>query len=170
MTFRRSLLISAFTLSALVVPASAESNSTTPTTPTTPPTFTRTYFFPAVGLASTETARISAVNIAATSPKGPKASCGGTISFTDDTGAAIGKPTSFTNLGTGQIATGDLVGSGARAEIQGSVQVTITLGPTATPCSLLLTLETFDTTSGVTHAVVTAAVPQAEPPAFGFTR
>jgi hypothetical protein len=110
------------------------------------------------------------VNIAATSPKGTKASCGGTISFTDATGAAIGRPTTFTNLGTGQIANGDLVGTGARAEIQGSVQVTITLGSAATPCSLLLTLETFDTASGATHAVVTAAVAEAEPFGFGFNR
>ena len=167
MTFCRSLWISAITLSALLVPASAQSNFTTPTTP---PTFTRTYYFPAVGLASTETARISAVNIAATSPNGTKASCGGSISFTDATGAAIGKPTAFTGLGTGQITSGDLVGSGARAEIQGSVQVTITLGSAATPCSLLLTLETFDTSTGVTHAVVTATVAEAEPFAFGLSR
>ena len=167
MTICRSLLISAVALSAFVVPASAESS---PTAPTTPPTFTRTYYFPPVGLAATETARISAVNIAPTSAKGTKASCGGTISFTDATGAAIGKSTAITNLGTGEIQSGDLVGSGARAEVQGSVQVTITLGPTATPCSLLLTLETFDTASGATHAVVTAAVAGAEPFGFGLNR
>jgi len=165
--FHRSLCISAAAMGMLIVPAFAGSS----TTPTNPPqhTVTRTYYFPAVGVASSETLRISAVNIAGSTPKGTKASCSGSMSFTDATGAPTGKTTTFTNLGTGQIASGDLAGSGPRAEVQGSVQVTITLGSSA-PCSLLLTLESFDTATGVTHAVVTTAVAQAEATAFEESR
>ena len=162
MSFRSNLWISAVAAGALIVPASAQ-NFEPEVQSTTPPTLTRTYMFPATGLAPTETARIAVVNIAPTSSKGTKASCTGSIQFHDATGAVIpAATTAFTNIGTGQIAKGDLPGipSGpVRAEVQGSVQLTVTPSAAA-PCSLLITLEIFDTNTGVTHAVVTSATEQ----------
>lgn len=157
----KSLWTSALALGALVIPATAADNATPPTTPTPPPTITRTFLFPAAGLAASEMARVSVVNIAPASHTGTKASCTGEIGFTDATGAAVGKGTAFTNVGTSQIATGDLDGStltgSARNEFQGSVKLTINLGAGA-PCSLLMTLEIFDKATAVTHSIVTAAV------------
>lgn len=172
MSFRSNLWISAVALGTLTVPVFAADTPAPPTPPVTPPTFTRTFSFPAVGLASSESARVAAVNIAPASHKGTAASCSGNISFTDDKGTPAGKATAFTALGTGQIAHGDLPGStgaNVRNEFQGSVQVTIDPASGA-PCSLLLTLEVFDTTTGVTHGLVTSAIEapiNAEPAAFG---
>ena len=139
-------------------------SNNTPTTPppTTPPTFTRTFLFPAVGLAATESARIAVVNIAQTSHKGTAALCNGSISFTDALGKPVGAVSPFKDLPTGQIAHGDVLGfspsnSSVRNEYQGSVQVTVGPGASA-PCSLLLTLEVFDTQTGVTRGLITSAI------------
>ena len=138
-------------------------SNNTPTTPPTTPTFTRTFLFPAVGLAATESARIAAVNIAQTSHKGTAALCTGSISFTDALGKPVGAVSPFKDLPTGQIAHGDVSGfnpsnsSSVRNEYQGSVQVTVGPGASA-PCSLLLTLEVFDTQTGVTRGLITSAI------------
>ncbi len=159
MSLRNTLWIAALAVGATAIPVFAAGSTSAPGTPAT---FVRTYVFPATGFApGSETVRISVVNIAATSHNGTKASCSGNIGFQDATGTSLGT-TPFTNVGTGQIAVGDYaiqspVPLHGRSEIQGRVQVTLTAG-SAAPCSLLLTLEVFDTASGVTHGLVTTAI------------
>jgi hypothetical protein len=133
-----------------------------------PPTgITRNYLFAPIGLGSSETASITVVNTATASPYGgtigtPAAapSCTGTISFSNANGA-IGTPTSFT-LGSEQfktvtlpVASGGLTGN--RGEIQGKVSLTIST-PTVTPCSLMFSMETYDSGTGATHAVLSASL------------
>lgn len=121
---------------------------------TTPTSLTRTFNFPPVGLGSSETAQINVTNLAAASSGGTAASCTGSISFANATGAAIGTATPFT-VGTGQISSVSLpfakaTSSGSRVEIRGVVQLTVSTTAQA-PCSLEFSMETFDTISGVTH-------------------
>jgi hypothetical protein len=121
------------------------------------PAFTRNYSFPPVGLASSETAQLNVVNIATGSTATNEApACTGTITFANAGGKAIGTPTSFTTTGS-QISSTQLTFSqlqlastDTRGEFVASVQVTHTTPGTA-PCSLVFSLETFDTSSGVTH-------------------
>jgi hypothetical protein len=45
--------------------------------------------------------------------------------------------------------------TGTRTEIRGMITRTITVGPSsAAPCALSATLETYDTSTGVTHVYV----------------
>ena len=165
MSFRSILWISAVA-AGLSVPASA-GNSNTPNTLATPPApapIVRTFLFPATGFSiGTETVRITVVNIALAAHNGTKASCTGNIGFAGPDGKPLQDAIPFTATGTGAIATGDYAASGAvkllggRGELQGSVQVTIDPKSTA-PCSLLLTLEVFDSSTFVTHALVTTAI------------
>jgi len=119
-------------------------------------TFTRDSVFPPVGLATTETIQINVLNTA-TAPAGTTStapSCTGTITFSNATGATIGTATAFT-IASGQIFSAKLPYSSSgtstgRAEIVGAIQTTTTL-PSKTPCALTFSLETFDTSSGVTH-------------------
>jgi hypothetical protein len=119
--------------------------------------FTRDYNFPPVGLASTETAQINVVNIApmnATTNEAP--SCSGTVTFTNASGSVIGKPTSFTTTGS-QVTSVQLMFSqlqlastDVRGEFVSTVQLTRSVSATAS-CSLVFSLETFDSSTGVTH-------------------
>lgn len=119
--------------------------------------FTRDYNFPPVGLASTETAQINLVNIApiptTTTTEAP--ACTGTVTFTNASGAVIGKPTSFTTTGSQVISVQlmftqlQLASTDIRGEFVASVQLTHAVP--AAPCSLVFSLETFDTSTGVTH-------------------
>ena len=121
--------------------------------PSQPATFTRTTVFPPVGLAFSETARVNVANNAANPKSGNAASCSGTISFNNASGAAVGSPNKFT-VTSGQISSANLtaaelgVDNGSRSEFIASVQ--LTLAP-QTPCNLTISLETFDSTSAVTH-------------------
>ena len=56
---------------------------------TTTTSLTRTFNFPPVGIASSETAQINVTNLAPASSGGTAASCAGSVSFTNATGAAI---------------------------------------------------------------------------------
>ncbi len=123
-------------------------------TSTSTGTVTQTTNTPVVGLASSETAQINVVNAAAASSSGTAASCTGTISFLNASGTAIGTATSFT-VGSGVINSVSLpfakVGvTGTRTEIRGVITHTVTLN-SGVPCSLEATLETYDTSTGVTH-------------------
>jgi len=119
----------------------------------TPVSATRDLVFPPVGLAFTETAQINVANTSANPTTGTVASCTGTISFNTATGAAAETPVKFT-VTAGQIFSAELtaaklgVVNGQRSEFIGSVQVTLT---PKTPCTLSISLETFDSTSGATH-------------------
>lgn len=126
-----------------------------------PISVTRDYVFPPVGLGASETASITVMNAATTgSPGGASPalapSCTGTISFSNPNGE-IGMPTPFT-VGSEQFMTVTLPFASAgllanRGEIQGKVSLTISTSM-PTPCSLILSLETYDSTTGVTHAVL----------------
>jgi hypothetical protein len=157
MFFRRYLLISA----ALVCGTTSyiRAQQTAPI----PASFTRDYVFPPVGLGGSETASITVVNIATVlvaepglmQPTTPP-SCTGTISFFSANGA-IGTPASFT-VGEDQFKTVTLPFAsagltGTRGEIQGKVSLTST--PSApTRCSLTFSMETYDSTTGATHSVM----------------
>jgi hypothetical protein len=114
---------------------------------------TRDLVFPPVGLAFTETAQINVANTASNPTNGSAASCTGTISFNNATGASAQTPVKFT-VTAGQIFSTELtaaklgVVNGQRSEFIASVQLTLT---PKTPCTLSVSLETFDATSGATH-------------------
>jgi hypothetical protein len=159
-----SLMIS---LTGAVAVQSAVAQSASATTPTpTPISFTRSYAFPAVGLAGTETLQVNVVNMA-TVPTGSAvtASCAGTVSFANSSGAAIGTPAKFT-IGAGQIFSAPLPfgssGYSSRGEILATVQQTLAV-PSSSLCSLAISLEVFDNGTGVTHAILTAPAAVAEP-------
>src|SRR5712692_832107 len=142
--FHRRLLTFIAGASWAAVCALAQSSTTT----------TRDYHLPPFGLASTETARINLTNVATASSSGTAASCTGSVSFVSASGATIGASTSFT-IASGQTSSGSLpFGSSGlsapRGEIRAVVQVTRS-SSSPTPCSLLISLETFDTSGGVTH-------------------
>jgi hypothetical protein len=117
-----------------------------------PPTsFTRTMTFAPVGVATSETVQVNVSNSASNSSATP-ASCSGTITFTVP--AAKNQPAAvkFT-VSAGQLFSTDLawgsLGVSGRAEILASIQLTQSFG---TPCSLITSLETFDSSTGVTHS------------------
>jgi hypothetical protein len=119
-------------------------------TPTTSSTVTREFAFPAIGLGASETAQVNVINTAT----GSSASCTGTISFVSvpangAVGSAVGTSSDFTALAAGASFSGKLVGSGSRQEIRGVVTLTISSNA---PCSLAISMETYDSTLGVTHA------------------
>lgn len=122
---------------------------------TTTSTGTRTASFAPLGLGSTETAQINVVNTASNSSTGTAASCTGTISFLNATGATIGTATPFT-VASGAIFTARLPfassgGSGVRTVIRPSVSLTISTASPRPPCSLEISIETYETSSGATH-------------------
>lgn len=139
-------------VTALCMAASAFAQGSTGTTTTT-----LQYSFPPTGLALTETAQIDVSNLAANASNGTAASCTGSVSFVNSSGATIGTATTFT-VTSGQIASISLPFakasvSGSRTVIRGIVQHTVTRPATA-PCSLVFSLEVFDTSTGVTHLLL----------------
>ena len=163
----RNLLWISVAAMGLIVPASAENGKANPPAPVV-----RTFLFPATGFSVTsETVRVTVVNIAPAAHNGTQANCTGNILFNDSTGTALQPATPFTAKGTGAIATVDLVTPAAlkllpgRAETQAAVQLNIDPKSTA-PCSLLLTLEVYDNGTFATHGLVTTAIE--EPAAIGL--
>jgi hypothetical protein len=121
---------------------------------TTPTASTRTLDLPPFGLGSTETARVNLTNVANASSAGTAASCTGNVSFVNAAGTAIGTATPFT-LATGVTSSASLPFNssgltGVRGQLRAVVQVTRN-STTPTPCSLLISLETFETNTGATH-------------------
>jgi hypothetical protein len=113
---------------------------------------------PVVGLAGSETVQINVINTAAASPSGVAASCVGAITFYNSSGSAIGSATSF-SIGTGQVFSASTTsGKTTRVSVRGVVALTETLR-SGVPCALATNIETFDTTSGVTHLHVDSASP-----------
>ncbi len=140
----------ALTLLAAAAPAMWAQTSTSSTV-------TKTQDLPPIGLASSETVQINAVNAAAASSSGTAASCTGSISFLNSAGTVIGTAATYT-LGTNQLksvsAPYSSAGATGRTEVRGVVTQTVTTGSDV-PCQLLLSLETYDTSTGVTHVYVT---------------
>ena len=121
---------------------------------------TRDYNFPPVGLASTETAQVNLLNLAtaastATGTTAAAPACTGTITFANSSGKTIGSATSFTTTGSQIFSTeltfSQLAATGTRGEFTASVQLTSSATVARTPCSLDVSLEAFDTTTGATH-------------------
>jgi hypothetical protein len=126
----------------LAVTASAQTSTSSSTI---------THALSPIGLASTETLQINLLNTASASSSGTAASCTGTVSFANSTGTAIGSSTSFT-VSSGEVFSVALPFSKSGLTARGEIVPTITLSLTSgTPCALASSLETFDTTSGVTH-------------------
>ena len=128
---------------------------------TTTTSYTATQGFPPIGLASTETAQINAVNVAAASASGTAASCTGSLSFLSNTGTAIGSATTYT-LATNQIKSATLPfssvsASSGRTEIRPVVTQTGSV-PSDVPCQLQVSIETYDSTSGVTHLYISTTM------------
>jgi hypothetical protein len=121
--------------------------------------------FPPVGIASTESVQVILSNTATGSATAtpaaaaePAPSCSGSVAFYNANGTMIGSATSFT-LTSGQISQVSLPYASAsstsvREMIRAVVSLTTTF-PGGAPCSLSYSLATFDTATGVTHAVVT---------------
>jgi hypothetical protein len=141
--------------------------------PPTPAAGTRQFSFPPVGLAFVETMQINLFNQAASAPNGTAASCIGTVSFLDLNGKEIPKSGGNFTVATGDTQSITLLGTavntslGARAEIRAVVSLTIAHG---TPCSLVQSLETFDSSTGATHVYLTGPVTVGPIPASIFSR
>lgn len=120
-------------------------------------TITREYNFPPVGLASSETAQVNVVNVATlpTAVGATAPSCSGTVTFANASGKTVSSPASFTTTGSQifstQLTFSELGATGVRSEFLASVQLTSAALPATASCSLVLSLETFDTSTGVTH-------------------
>ena len=138
-------------------------------------TSTRTYRFQPIGLGATETAQLNVHNTAPwglgphilrqrarvhsgtiPAPGTTPLSCTGSVTFPGGSGAVIGAATPFT-LTAGQVFSAKLPfatsgGTGVRTIIVSEVSSKFTSG---TPCSLAVSLETYDTSSGATHVEVT---------------
>jgi hypothetical protein len=153
-----SLLIGAFILASSVSVVAAQGTGIVAT-------ISRDSVYPPVGFGSTETIQINVLNTATTPTNGTAASCTGSITFSSATGSIIGTATPFT-VGSGQVFSVKLAysstGATGRAEIVGSIQST-TMIPSKAPCSLVTSLETFDTSTGATHAFLANATANAVP-------
>ena len=139
----RTLLLTLFAFSASGVAAFCQTSTTTPSATNGP----RSVTLAPMGLAVSDTAQINVLNTASDSSTGTAASCTGTIAFVDTSGQAIGTASSFT-VTSGQTFSAKLAGGSSRQVIH--AVVTATLG-SDTPCQLYVAMETYDTSTGVTH-------------------
>jgi hypothetical protein len=142
----------------LAAALAALSQTAVPNTPTTQSTL------PPFGLAMSETAQVNIVATTVVTPVATSAtaaapSCSGTVTFYNAKGAVIGTATPF-SVASGQISSITLPGSSGpraviRAVITNSTPITVLGLP---PCDLAYSLETYDTTSGVTHFFVSGVL------------
>jgi hypothetical protein len=120
---------------------------------------------PPLGLAASETAQVNVVNTLLPPPNGGVAPfCSGTVVFYDSMGGVVGQIRPF-QLESAQMFLTPFEFASAGAAGQRTVvlaviylspfKVATAAGPAVTPCSIISSLETFDTVTGVTHAVVT---------------
>lgn len=123
--------------------------------------------FPPVGVALTETVQVNLWNQSANSSigLGGSAGCSGTVAFVNASGKTIiGSGGSFTGLVSGPIVSFALAGSnaGTGSGVRAEVRAVITLDQSvqlAAGCSLVESLETFETVSGETHVYLSQPVP-----------
>ena len=141
---------------------------------TTAAATTRSTALPPIGLGTTETARVNLTNVAVASQAGLAASCEGNVAFLNAAGATIGTATTFkiATLVTASVSLPFTAAglTGPRGVIRAVVTVNrpaTTSNSPAPPCSLLSSVETFDTVSGATHAYF---VDQVSAPSGGFGR
>jgi hypothetical protein len=156
---RNGFLATIFAAALIAAPAFGQS---------TPATYTRDYVFPPVSLANGETAQVNVANTAKTPANGTAASCKGSILFTNASGGPTGDPISF-NVAAGQIFSASFPNNAAgRTAILATVQQTLSVLPIQTvitnainpPCSLVLSLEIFSST---THVVLANSAAVAGP-------
>jgi hypothetical protein len=144
-------------LSLLITAGCAPAQVSLPVT-ISPSTTTTTSSLPPIGIAGTETAQLILANTATAASSVTTASCNGSVSFYNTSGTVIGTATSFTIAG-GQMSQVSLpyasTGSSAsRALVRAVISLTTTF-PSTNACTLSYSLSTFDTTSGVTHSLIT---------------
>jgi len=140
---------------------------------TTPTVVTRQASFAPVGVALTETMQVNLFNQASNSSNGTAASCTGSVSFVDASGKAISGAGGTFTVAAGVTQPISLMGNkansstttGSRAEIRAVVTLNIIHG---TPCSLVDTLELFDSTTGALHLFLNGGNSISVPLPFGF--
>jgi len=124
---------------------------------------------PPVGLAVSETAQVNVVNTALPPASGGAApNCNGTIAFYGGSGGGVVLQVAAFQVQSGQIFSAALPyastgATGGRTVIRIAITLTpfmipTTIGPVVAPCTLASSFETFDSTSGVTHGVVSSAM------------
>jgi hypothetical protein len=125
---------------------------------TTTTTRTSDFSFPLVGLASTETIGVNLINLASNTTSGTAASCTGTVAYLNSAGTTIGTATSFT-LAADAVASVTLpFSSSGLTSPRGLIRAVLTTTTTSNvPCSLSFSLNTYDTTTGVTHVFLTGS-------------
>jgi len=139
--------------------------------PPAPTPAARQSSFPPVGLAFSETMQVNLFNQAVNASNGTAASCTGTVSFLDENGKPIPKTGGTFTVAAGDTQSISLLGTvvdasmGSRAEIRAEISLTVTRG---TPCSLVQSLETFDSSTGVTHVYLTGSTATTLPFAVGI--
>jgi hypothetical protein len=125
---------------------------------------TREVSFAPVGVALTETMQVNLFNQAtAASNNSAAPSCTGSVSFVDATGKAIAGTGGNFTVASGQTQSISILGSnantgtttGSRAEVRAIVTLNVVHG---TPCSLVDSLETFDSTTGATHVFLLGSI------------
>lgn len=119
-----------------------------------PAVIVRNLVFAPVGVATTETIQVNVANTA-TGSSSTAAACSGTISFTV-AGAKTQPAAAKFTVAAGEIYSTDLawanLGASGRAEVLVALQVSQTAG---VPCAAISSVETYDTSSGVTHSYQT---------------
>lgn len=137
---------------------------------------TSTTNLPPIGLAATETVQVNVVNTSAEPPARTSTSCGGSIAFYNAAGTIIGTATPFT-VTPGQIFSAKLASTGgARAVVRAQIMAPIFLSSPESilgglspvlpvlvipACTMTYSLETYDSTTGVTHLFFSGPVIQA---------
>jgi len=112
---------------------------------------------PPIGVAPSETVQVNVANIAADASTGVPAHCTGSITFYNAAGIAISTPATFA-IGTRQMFSVPLPyastgGTGARTVVRAEIAMVATVaGFGIPPCVLVSSIESYDTTTGVTHA------------------
>ena len=134
---------------------------------TTTTTRTSDFSFPLVGLASTETIGVNLINLASNTTSGTAASCTGTVAFLNSTGTTIGTATTFTLAADAATSVTLTFSSAGLTSPRGLIRTVLTTTNTSNvPCSLSFSLNTYDTSTGVTHVFLTGSGIQSGP-SFG---
>jgi hypothetical protein len=129
-------------------------------------TTTRTtdYTFPLVGLGSTETIGVNLINLASNTSNGTASSCTGSVTFINAAGTTIGTATTFTLAAHAVTSINLPFSSSGISGIRGLIRTVLaTTTSYNVPCSLSYTLNTFDTSSGVTHVFISGSGPVVQP-------
>jgi hypothetical protein len=131
---------------------------------TTTSTRTSSYSFPLVGLASTETIGVNLINLASNPTNGTAASCTGNVAFLNSAGTTIGTATTLTLTADAATSVTLAFSSSGLTSPRGLIRAVLTTTDTSNvPCALSTTLNTYDTSSGVTHVFLAGPSVQSGP-------